>query len=78
MKRSLLISVLLVTAALMCGCTLVDPPTHGIQDDVISSIRYAKDPRTGICFAIVGSNNGHFGSVVSIATVPCAALEPVR
>lgn len=50
---------------------MVAPSTKDAQREVINSIRYVKDLKTGLCFATVESNNGNFGGIVSIATVPC-------
>ena len=56
------------------GCTFVGSSTEHVQKTVAESIRYVKDARTNLCFAIVESNNGHFGGIVSIANVPCEAV----
>lgn len=66
MKVSILFMLLILG-----GCTMVAPSTKDAQREVINSIRYVKDLKTGLCFATVESNNGNFGGIVSIATVPC-------
>ena len=41
-------------------------------DLLISEVNYAKDPRTGLCFACWFGNHG----VPSLTTVPCEAIPP--
>lgn len=42
-------------------------------NDVVGSIQYIKDPRTGLCFAYFWGGNGLYGGP-ALATVPCEAI----
>lgn len=50
---------------------------YGLQvetDQIISSLRYIKDPRTGLCFASSWRGGVHGGP--GLAMVPCEAIPP--
>jgi len=65
-----LLALLAVPFAIL-GCGAVDPAPPA---DIAAHLIYFRDPRTGVCFAAVGSES-HAGYVVtSIATVPCSTL----
>lgn len=44
--------------------------TDAERDEVVTSIRYARDPRTGLCFAILAQNTDGFRTTFSVANVP--------
>lgn len=60
------IAVLAVLLGVMCGCQENYAPTPIAS----KNITYFRDSATGLCFASVNSVNT-YGSVTSIATVPC-------
>jgi len=67
---------LLVTfLILFVGCTTVSRPSESSAKSYTEKIQYAKDPRTGLCFAFIESQNGHLGNIVSLTCVPCSAIS---
>lgn len=56
----------------LSGCI---QPQHLSKTDtrnLSNGLAYVKDGRTGLCFATITGNNGHFGLLVSITNVPCS------
>ncbi len=71
--RTLLI---LIACLLLASCqTDNTKPSEAGLNDVVEKIRYVKDSRTGLCFAVVMGFNGHLSSIPSIATVPCEVMR---
>jgi hypothetical protein len=66
MKRLLIVLALL---AVSCTQQIV------ISDLDTNKIRYAQDPRTGLCFAYTGSVSADNYKIISLTCVPCNAVE---
>jgi len=72
MKIILALSLFAATLAVAlsgCGATDAAPPA-----DIAKHLSYFRDPKTGLCFAVIGSFTYSGYTVTSIAAVPCAAL----
>jgi hypothetical protein len=63
---------LLLFVLILSSCQINTPTDVG---NVIGSITYFKDPKTGICFASINSNSYAAQQVVSITTVPCEKVS---
>lgn len=57
--------------ALLIACAMPVKVSDGTARTSSESIRYGKDPRTGLCFAFLGSRSADSYTIVSLATVPC-------
>ncbi len=64
----------LLIAVGLGSCSISSAPSESQATDVIGAIRYDKDPRTGLCFAITQSQHEGF-LINSIACVPCDSLK---
>ncbi len=62
------LAVLAVLVLDGCGPRAMGPHE---ANQAASSIRYIKDPKTGLCFAAIAQDTYNGYPVVSIATVPC-------
>lgn len=69
------IVVVAVTALMLTGCTLPNSVSDTDQRDVISSITYRRDARTGVCFAMLSSSAYAAYRIVSISAVPSSACR---
>lgn len=57
------------------SCTQVSRPSEALTEKVIESIRYTKDDRTGLCFALLESaNTRSLSTIVSFTCVPCSSI----
>lgn len=59
----------------LCFCGYNEPQTHQISTDkvnpLLNQMRYVRDNRTNLCYAvIVSSSYGSYG-IVNMACVPC-------
>lgn len=68
MVRMILV-VLSMFFILSCAQPVAVDPNKGRE--IVSRIRYQRDPKTGLCFAIILNNTTNGYKVVSIAHVPC-------
>ena len=61
------------------ACESHPPMDTGNVEDVLAHLDYiGPDPRTGLCFAVVGSTT-YYGYITrSITTVPCDAVSRAR
>lgn len=67
--------VLLVTALLLAGCTMSEKVTPGTDSKVMNDLTYARDPNTGLCYALVAHmDSGQWTNGFSITWVPCEPL----
>lgn len=71
--------MLLCVSALLAGCDAVAQHAPDASDpaDLTSFIRYTRDARTQLCFAVLVSNTYGSRPVSSIASVPCDAVPAV-
>lgn len=65
----------LAVALLVTGCSRPNPPSPEDRDEAVNAIRYVKDNRTGICFAMLRSQTDSGFQVFSIAAVPVEACK---
>lgn len=65
---------LLIVLALCTGCVDTHPVESTDAHEVVAQLRYSRDFRTNLCFAMVSSTSYGGSRVVSIANVPCAAV----
>jgi hypothetical protein len=56
------------------SCTQVARPSKDSTNELLENIRYAKDYRTGLCFAFLESANGSLSMTVSLTCVPCSSI----
>lgn len=70
--KKILIGLSLIFVLIACQV-----PAHYRSDDndVISGIKYIKDDRTGLCFAILTSVSANTYIIISITCVPCDSLK---
>lgn len=65
----------IVVVLLLAGCSRPNPPSQEDLNEAVSAIRYVKDSRTGICFAMLRGQTHSGYQVFSIATVPTEACK---
>jgi hypothetical protein len=73
-----IMSVVAGIAVLLSVTACTPSPVHMSSKDMkelIGQIQYAKDPRTGICFASIASMGSDGYSHLSITEVPCGKVE---
>jgi hypothetical protein len=58
------------------SCTHVSSPTPDNTADALRHVTYARDPRTGVCFALLRSTTYYSYNVVSLTAVPSEACRP--
>ena len=76
MRSILVLSILLLGAFAFTGCTQTPEEKkqlrQGKDDYFLESLRYVKDPKTGLCFAY---RVGRSGSGSALSIVPCREVE---
>lgn len=72
------ITLMLVVALALCGCTQPQTINPGDGDNAISKITYSKDPKTGICFALLGSTGYSGYVIISLTTIPCDKMPEAK
>jgi len=72
--HTLLISAAIAILVTACGVSTQNTSNNDVKD-IVRSIKYAKDYRTGLCFAVILSRSYGFNHVASITTVPCNAVS---
>ena len=70
MKRWLMV----LAALMMAGCAMPSRLSDSAGKGTMEKLRYFRDERTGLCFAVVSSTTNKLYEVVSIANVPCGAI----
>ncbi len=66
----------LVALAISAACELPQTPSARSTDVTATNMAYFKDPRTGLCFASIGSQTAYAYFVTSFTNVPCYAVPP--
>jgi hypothetical protein len=69
---------IIALSILLSGCA--NPPDVGSLEPtdtaaIVAAVQYAKDSRTGLCFAVVASRTAYGRTVASIAVVPDRVCE---
>ena len=89
MKQTLAVMCAVIALFASAGCGNEDPAqaraaeeaqrAQTIQseaNEVLHSIRYMKDPRTGLCFAYRWGARVFDGPSLTLAPVPCESISP--
>ena len=69
-----LLTLLTITTLLLTSC---QDNINSDSTEILDSIQYVKDTRTGLCFATVSSMTHSLYVVTSITCVPCDSLKRV-
>jgi hypothetical protein len=68
-----IITILILVA--LTGCQMSSTTDN---TSVTNDLTYFKDPKTGLCFASIGSIEGNGRIIVSIACVPCDSVDSLN
>ena len=67
-------SILVAASIVLAGCSVgLDKPNLSVAQDVVEKLRYIKDPKTDLCFAIVSTSQALHPSDngMTMTWVPC-------
>jgi len=68
-------TICLASVLVLAGCAAPTEVSDKVASTATSAIKYAKDYRTGLCFALIQSTTKDGWDVVSLSNVPCANVE---